>query len=140
MNKPADQTVIGHLADSAILDGGKAIGRALIENGVTDLFGVHGYINPAIEEACRLGANMYHFRHEQSAGFAADAYGRAMRKPGVFFASASGGMSNCLSALSQGIGALSPMVLLIGQHGTAGDGLELLQEGYATECFKTVAK
>lgn len=140
MNKPADGTMIDSMVDSAVLDGGKAIGRALIENGVTDLFGVHGYINPAIEEACRLGATMYHFRNEQSGGFAADAYGRAMRKPGVFFASASGGMSNCLAALSQGIGALSPMVLLIGQHGTAGDGLELLQEGYATECFKTVAK
>jgi len=122
------------------LTGGRAIGRALVENGVTDLFGVHGYINTAIDEACRLGANMYHFRHEQSAGFAADAYARTLRKPGVFFASASAGMANCLSALSQGIGALSPMVLLVGQHGTAGDHLELLQEGYAAEAFKTVAK
>lgn len=141
MNNPADnKTLIDVHAEREAIGGGQAIGRALIENGVTDLFGVHGYINPAIEEACRLGARMYHFRNEQSGGFAADAYGRAMRKPGVFFASASGGMSNCLAALSQGIGALSPMVLLIGQHGTAGDGLELLQEGYAAECFKTVAK
>ncbi|MCG2633911.1 MAG: thiamine pyrophosphate-binding protein [Gammaproteobacteria bacterium] len=138
MNKPTEAGLPAGL--TVDIDGGRAIGRALIENGVTDLFGVHGYINPAIEEACRLGANMYHFRHEQSGGFAADAYARAMRRPGVFFASASGGMSNCLAPLSQGIGALSPMVLLIGQHGTAGDDIELLQEGYAAECFKTVAK
>jgi|GEM_PF-274660 len=122
------------------MTGARAAAHALIENGVTDLFGIHGYINPVIEETCLLGAKMWHFRHEQSAGFAADAYGRALRKPGVCFASASGGMANYLGALSQGIGALSPIVLLVGQHGTAGDHLETLQEGYAAECFKSVAK
>lgn len=122
------------------MTGARAVARALADNGVTELFGVHGYINPVIEEACRLGLRMWHFRHEQAAGFAADAYARTARKPGVFFASASAGMANCLSSLSQGIGARSPMVLLVGQHGTAGDGLETLQEGYAAEAFKTVAK
>jgi acetolactate synthase I/II/III large subunit len=122
------------------LTGARASAQALIDNGVTDLFGIHGYINPIIEEACVLGARMWHFRHEQSAGFAADAYARMLRKPGVCFASASAGMANYLGALSQGIGALSPIVLLVGQHGTAGDRLETLQEGYAAECFKSVAK
>jgi len=122
------------------LTGARAVAQALIENGVTDLFGIHGYINPVIEEACRLGARMWHFRHEQAAGFAAEAYGRITRKPGVFFVSASAGMANCLSSLSQGIGTHSPMLLLVGQHGTAGDRLETLQEGYAAECFETVTK
>jgi acetolactate synthase I/II/III large subunit len=120
--------------------GARAAAQALVENGVTDLFGIHGYINPVIEEACVLGARMWHFRHEQSAGFAADAYARVLRRPGVCFASASAGMANYLGALSQGVGALSPIVLLVGQHGTAGDRLETLQEGYAAECFKSVAK
>ncbi len=122
------------------LTGGRAIARTLIDNGVTDMFGVHGYINNVLEETCRLGVNNIHFRHEQSAGFAADAYGRIKQKTGVCYASSSGGMSNYLAPLSQGIGALSPMLLLVGQHGTAGDGLEVLQEGYAAECFKTVTK
>ncbi len=122
------------------LTGGRSIARALVDNGVQHIFGIHGYINPVIEEACRLGVKMYHFRHEQSAGFAADAYGRIVRKPAVCFASASAGMANYLGALSQGKGALSPIVLLVGQHGTAGDHLDILQEGYAAECFKTVAK
>lgn len=122
------------------MTGARAVAQALVENGVTDLFGIHGYINSVIEEACLLGVNMWHFRHEQSAGFAADAYARALRKPGVCFASASAGMANYLGALSQGIGALSPIVLLVGQHGTASDHLETLQEGYAAECFKSVAK
>lgn len=120
--------------------GGRAIARALVDNGVTDMFGIHGYINNVVEETCRLGVNNIHFRHEQSAGFAADAYGRLKRKAGVCYASSSGGMSNYLAPLSQGIGALSPMLLLVGQHGTAGDGLEVLQEGYAADCFKSVTK
>ena len=122
------------------LTGGRAIARALVDNGVTDMFGIHGYINNVLEEAFRLGINNIHFRHEQSAGFAADAYGRLKRKSGVCYASSSGGMSNYLAPLSQGIGALSPMVLLVGQHGTAGDSLEVLQEGYAADCFKPVTK
>lgn len=122
------------------LTGGRAVARALVDNGVTDMFGIHGYINNVVEEACRLGIKNIHFRHEQSAGFAADAYGRIKRKAGVCYASASGGMSNYLAPLSQAIGSLSPVLLLVGQHGTAGDGLEVLQEGYAAECFRPVTK
>ncbi|MGB6081254.1 MAG: thiamine pyrophosphate-binding protein [Xanthobacteraceae bacterium] len=129
-----------HYSNELRNTGGRAVARALVDNGVTDMFGIHGYINNVIEEACRLGINNIHFRHEQSAGFAADAYGRIKRKTGVCYASASGGMSNYLAPLSQGIGALSPMLLLVGQHGTAGDELQVLQEGYAAECFKSVTK
>lgn len=120
--------------------GAREVAQALVDNGVTDLFGIHGYINPVIEEAVRLGARMWHFRHEQAAGFAAEAYGRITRKPGVFFVSASAGMANALSSLSQGIGTRSPILLLVGQHGTAGDHLGILQEGYAAEAFTSVAK
>ncbi len=140
----AAQLSSGQPSESTVRDnrltGGTAVARALVDNGVTHMFGIHGYINNVLEEACRLGVKNIHFRHEQSAGFAADAYGRIAQKAGVCYASASGGMSNYLAPLSQGIGALSPMVLLVGQHGTAGDGLEVLQEGYAAECFKTVTK
>lgn len=120
--------------------GGMAVGRALKEDGVECLFGIHGYINLAIEEACHLGIQMYHFRHEQSAGFAADAYARCLRKPGVCFASASAGTANYPPPLLQAKGALSPLVLLVGQHGTGMDELNGLQEGYGTELLKIAAK
>ncbi len=120
--------------------GGRTIGKALVEEDVECLFGIHGVINLAVEEACRLGAKMYHFRHEQSAGFAADAYARCLRKPGVCFASTAPGFWNYGSAIAQAKGALSPVVLLVGQHGAASDQLCGLQEGYATEVFKSVTK
>jgi len=65
------------------LTGGRAIARAMVDNGVTNMFGVHVYINNVLEEAFHLGIKNIHFRYEQSAGFAADAYGRITRKTGV---------------------------------------------------------
>jgi acetolactate synthase-1/2/3 large subunit len=120
--------------------GGKVIGRALKDAGVECVFGIHGVINLAIEEACNQGIKMYHFRHEQSAGFAADAYARALRRPGVCFASTAPGFFNYGSAIAQAYSAMSPVVLLIGQHGVATDKLCAIQEGYGTEVFKSVAK
>lgn len=120
--------------------GGKVIGRALKEQGVECVFGIHGVINLAIEEACNLGIKMYHFRHEQSAGFAADAYARSLRRPAVCFASTAPGFFNYGSAIAQANGAMSPVVLLIGQHGVATDKLHAIQEGYGTEVFKSITK
>jgi acetolactate synthase I/II/III large subunit len=120
--------------------GGKVIGQALKEENVECLFGVHGFMNLAIEEANTLGVKMYHFRHEQSAGFAADAYARATRKPGVCFASTAPGFTNYVSAIAQAYSTLSPVVLLIGQHGIGTDHLKCLQEGYGSEVFKTMTK
>ena len=120
--------------------GGKVVGQSLKEGGVEAVFGIYGSINLAIEEANRLGVKMYHFRHEQSAGFAADAYARCLRKPGVCFSSSAPGFVNLVSPIAQAKGALSPVVLLNGQHGISGDGLDTIQEGYATEVMKPFAK
>lgn len=119
---------------------GKVIALALKEEGVECLFGVHGAMNIAVEAACALGIRMYHFRHEQSAGFAADAYARALRRPGVCFASAAAGFTNYCSAIAQANGAASPVVLLIGQHGVASDKLCAAQEGYGTDVFQTITR
>jgi acetolactate synthase-1/2/3 large subunit len=120
--------------------GGQVVGQALKAGGVEALFGIYGSIGLVIEEANRLGIPMYHFRHEQSAGFAADAYARALRKPGVCFSSSAPGFTNLVSPIAQAKSALSPVVLLNGQHGTTGDGIDTIQEGYATEVLKPFAK
>ena len=126
--------------ESKITYGGKVVGRALKQGGVEAVFGIYGSINLAIEEANRLGVKMYHFRHEQSAGFAADAYARCLRRPGVCFSSSAPGFVNLVSPIAQAKGTLSPVVLLNGQHGISGDGLDTVQEGYATEVMKPFAK
>jgi thiamine pyrophosphate-dependent acetolactate synthase large subunit-like protein len=92
--------------------GEQVVGQALKEGGVDGVFGTYGSINLAIEETNRHGVKMYHFRHEQSAGFAANAYARCLRKPGVCFSSSAPGFVNLVSPIAQAKGALSPVVLL----------------------------
>lgn len=120
--------------------GGKIVGEVLAEEGVDAVFGVYGSIGLAIEEANRRGTQMYHFRHEQAAGFAADAYARCLRKPGVCFTSSAPGFTNIISPIAQAHSAQSPVLLLNGQHGIAGDGMNFIQEGYAAEMLKPVTK
>lgn len=120
--------------------GGKVIGEALVEEGVECLFGVHGAQWGSIEEACRLGAKLYHFRHEANAGFAADAYARCTRKPGVCFVSMAAGMSNMLAPLYHAKGCLSPLVVMASQHNPGKDALGALQEGYGERVFSDLCK
>ena len=120
--------------------GGEVVGRTLAENGVEAMFGIYGSIGLALESACQRGAKMYHFRHEQSAGFAADAYARSLRKPGICFTSSAPGFTNIVSPIAQAKSALSPVILLNGQHGTPGDGVNSIQEGYATEVLRPFSK
>ena len=41
--------------------GARAVSRALVDNGVTDLFGIHGHIAPVLEETGRLGVKHIYF-------------------------------------------------------------------------------
>jgi len=127
-------------SDEEMSFGARVVGRTLKEEGVEALFGIYGSIGLVIEEANKRDIPMYHFRHEQSAGFAADAYARASRKPGVCFSSSAPGFTNLVSPIAQAKSALSPVVLLNGQHGVTGDGVDTIQEGYATEVLKPFAK
>lgn len=120
--------------------GGKVVGETLAQHGVEALFGIYGSAGLALEEANRHGVKWYHVRHEQSAGFAADAYARCLRKPGVCFTSSAPGFTNIVSPIAQAKSSLSPVVLLNGQHGVTGDGIDTIQEGYAAEVLKPFAK
>lgn len=120
--------------------GGRVIGETLVDEGVECLFGVHGAQWGSIEEACRRGAQLYHFRHEASAGFAADAYARCTRKPGVCFVSMAAGMANMLAPLYHARGSLSPLVVMVSQHHPGRDGLSPIQEGYAERVFADACK
>jgi len=46
------------------------------------------------------------------------------RKAGVCFSSSAPGFTNLVSPIAQAKSALSPVVLLNGQHGVTGDGVE----------------
>jgi acetolactate synthase-1/2/3 large subunit len=51
------------------LSGGQAIAKILKEEGVPQIFGIHGgHIWSMLGAVCEEGIKMIHMRHEQSAG------------------------------------------------------------------------
>ena len=68
------------------MHGGQVIARILEEQNIKYFFGVHGaHVWVLITAICERGINMIHMRHEQAGVYAADAYSRIMRQPGICF-------------------------------------------------------
>lgn len=64
--------------------GAQVIARALHDLGITVIFGLVGIpVVDVAEEAIKLGIRFIAFRNEQSAGYAASAYGYLTGRPGV---------------------------------------------------------
>jgi acetolactate synthase-1/2/3 large subunit len=77
------------MSKSAQLTGGQAVVEALLKSGVTSGFGIPSIHNIGIYDALRQEPAFHHWivRHEQAAGFAADAFCRRTGKPAAVFAS-----------------------------------------------------
>ena len=123
------------------LSGAEAIARVLKEEGVPQIFGVHGgHIWSMLGATCEAGIRMIHMRHEQSGTYAADGWGRVMRRPGVCFGTAGPGLYNMVGALSHAYLSRSPVVAIAGQHGTTQDGWGPFQEGYGEQVCRSFTK
>jgi acetolactate synthase-1/2/3 large subunit len=124
------------------LAAGKQVARVLKEEGVEYMFGIGGgHITPLIVGfGIEAGVKLVHCRHEQAAGYAADAYARASGKVGVCFGTAGPGMTNMVSAIAQAYWCKSPVVAFFGQHDTNQDGRGALQEGFAEPIMGSITK
>jgi len=108
------------------------IAKILKEEGVEWYAGVHGgHVWQLMVAIDRAGIKCYHMRHEQSGVYMADGWARASGKPGVAMGTAGPGFGNMISAMYQAYLAKSPVICLLGQHGTAEDGWGPFQEAYA---------
>ncbi|MDO8670679.1 MAG: thiamine pyrophosphate-binding protein [Dehalococcoidia bacterium] len=107
---------------SDIMYGEKTVAIALKEEGVDALFGVHGENSLLVDEGCKLGMKLFHVRHEQAAAYAADAYARCLRKPGVVFVHRTSGFANIVPGLYHAKGVGSPIVAIAGTRGLVADG------------------
>ncbi|MFC1993166.1 thiamine pyrophosphate-binding protein [Chloroflexota bacterium] len=125
----------------AIVNGAELIGRVLKEEGVKQVFGVHGgNINAVLTQMCSHGIKMYHMRHEQAAGYAADGWARSSRSPGVCFSTAAPGFANMFPGIHNAHLCMSPIVALVGGHETTHDKLNPMQEVYAADECRHIAK
>jgi acetolactate synthase-1/2/3 large subunit len=83
-----------------ILTGAEMVVRALVDQGVTDLFGYPGGAVLPIYDALFHEPRLRHVlvRHEQGATHAAEGYARSTGKPGVVLVTSGPGATNAASS------------------------------------------
>lgn len=87
-----------------------------------------GHIWPLYEAARDRGMQMVDTRHEQSAGFAAEAYAKLTRRPGLAALTAGPGVTNGVSAVTSAMFNGAPVVVLGGRAPEGRWGAGSLQE------------
>lgn len=100
---------------SRMVTGGDLVAGVLAKAGVKHAFALHGGHLEALLKGCLDNQITLHdFRHESSAGHAADAYARATGKLGVCIITAGPGFTNGISAIVNAHLDASPVLFLIG--------------------------
>lgn len=95
--------------------GAQLAAQALIQKGVEVIFTLSGgHITPVYKHLEKSSITLFDTRHEQSAVFMAEAWGRMTRKPGVAMVTAGPGFTNALSAIANANMANAPLVLIAG--------------------------
>ncbi|RMF51362.1 MAG: thiamine pyrophosphate-binding protein, partial [Bacteroidetes bacterium] len=109
--------------------GGRLLARLLRDAGMTHLFTLSGGHIMEIYEGCvDIGVPVIDFRHEQAAGFAAEAAARLTRKIGVCAVTAGPGVMNVVTAVANAWRAQTPLIVIGGQAAQPTIGMGALQE------------
>jgi acetolactate synthase-1/2/3 large subunit len=132
--KPGEQT--------ALMTGAEIAVRALIDQGVTELFGYPGGAVLPIYDALYAEPRLRHIlvRHEQGAGHAAEGYARSTGKVGVALVTSGPGATNIVTPLADALLDSVPLVVITGQVPTHLIGSDAFQEcdtvGITRACTK----
>ena len=101
----------------AELSGARVIAQSLKEQGVGAIFGVVGFpVVPIAIAAQKVGVPYYGFRNEQSASYAAGAYGYLTGRPGACLAVSGPGMIHAIAGLANAQANCWPMLLIGGAN------------------------
>ncbi len=97
------------------VDGGELIARTLKAAGVRRIFALHGGHLEAFYRGCREHSlDLVDFRHEASAGHAADGHARATGEVGVCVVTAGPGFTNVVTAVASANLDGVPVVFIVG--------------------------
>ncbi len=125
-----------------ILTGAEMVVRALVDQGVTDLFGYPGGAVLPIYDALFHEPRLRHVlvRHEQGATHAAEGYARSTGKPGVVLVTSGPGATNAVTGIVDALMDSVPLVVITGQVPTHLIGTDAFQEcdtvGITRSCTK----
>ena len=97
------------------ISGGQLAAEALIDRGVEYVFTLSGgHITPIYQYLEDSPVKLFDTRHEQSAVFMAEAWGRMTRRPGIAMVTAGPGFTNALTGIASANFANTPLVLISG--------------------------
>ncbi|MGX1163688.1 acetolactate synthase-1/2/3 large subunit [Arthrobacter sp. SLBN-100] len=97
------------------INGGEVLVRALQSLDVSTVFTLHGgHLDPAYTAADAAGIRLVDTRHEQAAGIAATGYARSTGQVGVALATAGGGVTNLVTAITNAYADGVPSVFIGG--------------------------
>ena len=125
----------------ATITGSEVLAQALRTQGVDTMFYLMG--GPMLETeaaAIALGIRAIDHRHEQAAAFAAHAYTRVLRRPGVCMGASGPGATNLLTGVATAFTDCAPLVAIGGSSPRVSFGMEAFQEIDQLAVFKPVTK
>ena len=138
----AHQTVKAAETATEMMTGAEIVVRALVDQGVTDLFGYPGGAVLPIYDALFHEPRLHHVlvRHEQGATHAAEGYARSTGKCGVVLVTSGPGATNAVTGIVDALMDSIPMVVITGQVPTHLIGTDAFQEcdtvGITRSCTK----
>jgi thiamine pyrophosphate-dependent acetolactate synthase large subunit-like protein len=109
-------------------NGGAAVVDSLAAHGVDAIFGIPGTHNLELyRHFGKSGIRAITPRHEQGAGYAAEAYARVSGRPGVVVTTSGPGLTNAMTAAATAYAESQPMLLLSPGMPTGTEGRDLGQ-------------
>src|ERR1700739_909591 len=129
-------------AEPRVMTGAQIVVQALVDQGVTDLFGYPGGAVLPIYDALFHEPRLRHVlvRHEQGAGHAAEGYALSTGKPGVVLVTSGPGATNTVTAIVDALMDSIPLVVITGQVPTHLIGTDAFHEcapvGITPSCTK----
>ena len=124
------------------LTGGQIVCESLLQEGVTDIFGLPGGAMLPLYGTLPQYPQINHIlvRHEQGAAIAADGYARATGNVGVCWATSGPGATNLVTGLANAMMDSVPLVAITGQVARPAIGKDAFQETDVTGVTLPVTK
>lgn len=126
-----------------IISGAEILMRALVDQGVTTLFGYPGgAIMPVYDALYDYRKRLNHIlvRHEQAATHAAEGYARVSGKTGVCMVTSGPGATNTITGIADAMMDSTPMVVITGQVGAQMLGTDAFQECDVVDITQPISK
>ena len=125
----------------ATITGSEVLAQALRSQGVDTMFYLMGGPMLETEAACiKLGIRAIDHRHEQAASFAAHAWTRVMRRPGVCMGCSGPGATNLVTGVATAFTDCAPLVAIGGASPRVYQGMEAFQEIDQLGVMKPITK